>query len=204
MRRLSWALAAALAFAHAAAVLGQPAPRTGAEAPQPPPAVPPVAGLPGFLFLNQERILTGSRAGQALLAEEEAARDKLRAEARGIDTAFEAEEKRLTELRPTLPPEEFRAMADAFDARVVEARREQDERSTALAQEFDQRRRQFYARVAPILVMLMDRHGAQAIFDENSVLLADQSINITEEVVAEIDARAEQPEPEPGAGAEGE
>ena len=37
--------------------------------------------------------------------------------------------------------------------------------------------------------MLMDRYGAKAIFDENSVLLADQSLNITEAVIAEIDAR---------------
>ena len=71
---------------------------------------------------------------------------------------------------------------------MVEARREQDARANALAQEFDQRRRQFYAQVAPILVTLMDRYGAKAIFDENSVLLADQSLNITDEVIAEIDA----------------
>ena len=38
--------------------------------------------------------------------------------------------------------------------------------------------------------MLMDRYGAKAIFDENSVLLADQSLNITQAVIAEIDARA--------------
>ncbi len=36
--------------------------------------------------------------------------------------------------------------------------------------------------------MLMDRYGAQAIFDENSVLLADQTLNITAAVIAEIDA----------------
>ena len=62
--------------------------------------------------------------------------------------------------------------------------------------EFDQRRRQFYARVAPILVSLMDRYGAKAIFDENSVLLADQSLNITEAVIAEIDAQAPPATPE--------
>ena len=72
----------------------------------------------------------------------------------------------------------------------MQARRDQDARAGALAQEFDQRRRQFYARVAPILVSLMDRYGAKAIFDENSVLLADQSLNITEAVIAEIDAQA--------------
>ena len=36
----------------------------------------------------------------------------------------------------------------------------------------------------------MDRYQAKAIFDETSVLLADQSLNITEAVIAEIDAHA--------------
>jgi Skp family chaperone for outer membrane proteins len=144
-----------------------------------------------FLLLNQERILTGSRTGQALLAEEEAARDALRAEARAIDQRFEEEERRLTELRGTVSPEEFREIADEFDERVVEARRQQDARSTALVVEFDQRRRQFYAEVAPILVRLLSRFGAHAILDESSVLLADQSLNITDAVIAEIDAQAD-------------
>jgi Skp family chaperone for outer membrane proteins len=142
-----------------------------------------------FLFINQEHILTGSKAGKALLDEEEQARDKLRAEARALDSAFEQEERQLTEQRPKLGTEEFRKLADAFDERVVTARREQDNRATALAQEFDQKRRAFYAQVAPILVMLMDRYHARAIFDENSVLLADQALNITDEVIAELDSR---------------
>ena len=161
------------------------------------PVVPAAAQAPAaasaFLFINQERLLTGSKQGQALLADEERQRDTLRNEARKLDSAFEEEERRLTEQRPTLPPEEFRKLSDAFDARVVKARRDQDERASALAQQFDQRRRQFYAQVAPILVMLMDRYGAKAIFDENSVLLADQTLNITEAVIAEIDANTTPP-----------
>ena len=47
--------------------------------------------------------------------------------------------------------------------------------------------------------MLMDRYRAKAIFDETSVLLADQSLNITEAVIAEIDAGAAAPDPA-GAG----
>ena len=49
--------------------------------------------------------------------------------------------------------------------------------------------------------MLMDRYGAKAIFDENSVLLADQSLNITQAVIAEIDARAATTAPEGAAPA---
>lgn len=142
---------------------------------------------PLFLVLNQERLLTGSERGQALLAEEEAARDRLRAEAREIETAFEEEERRLTEQRPGMAAGDFRQLADDFDARVVAARREQDARASALALEFDQKRRQFYADVAPVLVGVMEERGAQAIFDESSVLIADQALNITDAVIAAID-----------------
>jgi len=142
-----------------------------------------------FLVLSQERILTGSAAGQAILAEESRARDALRAEARAIDAAFEAEERALTASRGDLSPEAFRARADDFDARVVVARREQDERSDALAQEFDRKRREFYGAVAPVLVSIMERRRADVILDENTVLLADQAVNITDAVIAEIDAR---------------
>lgn len=141
-----------------------------------------------FLFINQERILTGSRTGQALLAEEDRQRDALRADARAIDSAFEKEEQELNDARRTMASDAFRAKADDFDARVVKARQDQDTRSNALAQELDRKRRQFYAAVAPILVKMMDRFHAHAIFDENSVLLADDTLNITEAVIAEIDA----------------
>ncbi|WP_424932134.1 OmpH family outer membrane protein [Amaricoccus macauensis] len=141
-----------------------------------------------FLFINQERILVDSEAGKALLAQEETERTRLVAEARSIDAAFEAEERELTEKRKTLPAAEFAELAEDFDARVVAARQRQDERSDALAQELERARRQFFAEVAPLLVQFMDRHGASAIFDENSVLLADQRLNITDAVIEEIDA----------------
>ena len=176
------------------------APREEPAAPAPAPMPGPAGALP-FLFINQEQILTGSKSGQAILADEDRQRDALRGESRALDASFEQEESRLTEQRPTLAPEEFRKLSDAFDARVVKARSDQDERANALAQQFDQRRRQFYAQVAPILVMLMDRYGAKAIFDEQSVLLADQSLNITQAVIAEIDARAATTAPEGAAPA---
>lgn len=176
MRRLR-PRAVALACGLVAGLAGA----AGAQVAQPP------AGAP-FLFINQERILVDSETGRALLAAEEEKRKALVAEARAIDSAFEDEERQLTEKRGTIPTQEFRELADAFDERVVAARKRQDERSDGLAKELDQTRRQFYAAVAPVLVRLMERHQAQAIFDENSVLLADQRLNITDEVIAEIDA----------------
>lgn len=142
---------------------------------------------PAFVLIDQERVLTGSARGRALLAEEERERERLRLEARGIEQAFEEEERLLTERRKELDAAAFRALADDFDARVVEARRLQDEKASALASDFERRRRQFYVDVAPALVRVMESRGAYAIFDESSVLLSDQSLNITDPVIAEID-----------------
>lgn len=190
------ALVASLSGALTAQAQDAPPARPVPAEPATPGSIPVAAP---FLIISQERLLTGSEPGRRLLANEERQRDAMRTEARALDAAFEAEERKLTDERPTLDPVEFRRQSDAFDARVVKARRDQDSRSAALAQEFDQQRRQFYARVAPILVMLMDRYQARAVLDENSVLLADQSLNITQAVIAEIDARLAQ-EPETPSG----
>lgn len=160
----------------------------GLASPAPGQPVPREPMQTEFLFVNQERLLTGSRTGRALLEEEETATEALRQEARAIDADFEAREREIASLRPEITPDEFRALADEFDAEVVEARRLQDARSAALAQRLDLRRRQFFGQIAPLLVAAMERHGAAAIFDETSVLLSDQSINITDEIILAIDA----------------
>ena len=87
------------------------------------PPRPSAAPASSFLFINQERLLTGSKQGQALLGRRGApARHVAERGANARFPAFEEEERRLTEQRPTLPPEEFRKLSDAFDARVVKAR----------------------------------------------------------------------------------
>ncbi len=181
MRRLVIAASLALTALPAGALRAQE-PAGGADRTSEP--------RPIFLLLNQERILTDSARGKALLALEDAERERARSEGRAIETAFEEEERRLTEQRADLDPGAFRKLADAFDARVVAARRDQDARAAELAQEFDQRRREFYADVAPILVQQMERVGALAILDETTVLIADQSLNVTDEVIAELDRQS--------------
>ena len=143
---------------------------------------PAAAAAPPFLIINQEQHpdrLAG-RPGSCSPTRSASA-TRCAAEARALDAAFEAEEQRLTEQRPDLDAGGV-PQAVATPSTRAWCRRGATRTSarSALAQEFDQRRRQFYARVAPILVTLMDRYGAKAIFDENSVLLADQSLNITD------------------------
>ena len=73
-----------------------------------------------FLIINQERLLTGSRAGQEILAEEERQRDTLRSEARALDASFEAEERmwKSASTGPMLPSVSSRPQSEPTSAKA--------------------------------------------------------------------------------------
>jgi len=140
-----------------------------------------------ILIVDQERLLTDSRMGRDILDQNAAETEELRAEGQRLDRAFEAEERSLAEQRPQMTPEEFRALADAFDEKVVRTRAEQQEKSSALGTRVDQRRVEFLTRVGPILGELLTETGASAVLDERAVLVSNENLNITNEVIKRLD-----------------
>lgn len=154
-----------------------PAPAQQAEIPPSP-----------LLVINQERLLTGSALGQMVAAVDEAEKKVLAGEGESLSVALEAEEKALTEKRKQVTPEAFRILADEFDTRVVAIRADQDVKAAALGAAIEGRRRQFYNRIAPVLLAIMQKYQASVMMDQRSVILSVRSVNVTDEAVARIDA----------------
>ncbi|QHQ34718.1 OmpH family outer membrane protein [Algicella marina] len=142
---------------------------------------------PAFLVIEQERLLTDSAAGQAVLAEEEADRNALLEEGRALDAQFEAEEQALTEQRATMDAAAFRELADAFDEKVVATRRDQEQKAANLNRRAEERRREFLQQVQPILLEVLEASGATAVVDRRLVLIFKQELNITSEVIRRLD-----------------
>ncbi len=165
-------------------------------------ALPALAQDPAatpFVVLDQERLFQGSRAAMRLSAEIEQATLDLAAENRQIEAELSAEELELTEARPTMDPEAFRALADAFDMKVQRLRAEQDAKELALTQRREEDRQGFLRRITPVLAELARERGALAILDRRVVVLSAGSIDITDEAIARIDERfdtAVEPAPE--------
>ncbi len=163
-------------------------PATGQEAAQEtaqetarPPASP-------ILVLDQERMLNDTAVADRIAAEVDRRASALAAENRTIEAELSAEELALTERRKTLPVDEFRALADAFDAKVQRIRSEQDAKERALQQMREQERQGFLRRVTPILADIVRERGALVMLDRRTVLLSADSIDITDEAIARIDA----------------
>jgi Skp family chaperone for outer membrane proteins len=184
MSRLAQAAALALAF-----LAGAPA----AAQTEPPPAVP-------FLTVDQERLFADSLWGRRAVKEIEEASKALQAENRKIEAALTAEEKALTERRPTLPPEEFRKLADEFDSRVSGIRKAQDDKARSIAEQRDRERQAFFEAALPIMGEVMSERGAVAILDNRAIFLSVKAIDATEAVLARLNdklgAGPAQPQPD--------
>lgn len=143
---------------------------------------------PIVLTLDQERLFQGSAAAARISAAIERQAAELAAENREIEAALSAEELELTEARPTLEPEAFRALADAFDEKVQRIRGEQDAKERALQELREAERQNFLRRISPVLAEIARERGALLILDRRAVLLSADSIDITDEAIARIDA----------------
>jgi len=157
-----------------------------------------------ILVLDQERLFDGALLAGQLSEDFEARSAALAAENRAIEAELVAEELELTELRPTMEPAEFRALADAFDEKVREIRTEQDTKVRELQLLRERERQDFLRRVTPVLGEIVRERGAVAVLDRRTVVISAESIDITDEVIDRINAAfaeppddAPQPEPDP-------
>jgi Skp family chaperone for outer membrane proteins len=137
--------------------------------------------------LDRDRLFAESMMGKAMQAQIEEASAALIAENRRLEAALEAEEQALTDRRPTMPAEEFRAMAAEFDTRVEELRTAQDAKSRALSRQVEQNRQKFFDAALPVLGGLMLDIKAVAILDRSAVILTFDQLDVTDLAIARMD-----------------
>ena len=139
-----------------------------------------------ILVIDPGQLFAKSQFGQRVSDEIESQGIVLAEENRRIEAELAAEEKQLTEERPTMTPSEFRQVADAFDAKVRKIRSTQDAKADALNQEGGAAERRFLSVARPVLEELMLEAGASVLLDSRMVLLSAGVIDVTDEAVEQI------------------
>ena len=140
-----------------------------------------------ILVLDVERLFEETRLGQRMTAEHQAQREELAARNRKLEAELEAEEQRLTDIRSETSPDEFRALADAFDAKVQEIRRDSERRALDLERDRELLPRMFLRAVEQALFDVMRESGGVAVLDARTVLFRADAIDITDTAIARID-----------------
>ena len=159
-----------------------------------------------ILTIDPERLFEGTAFGQRALREIEARAQDLAAENRRIEAELIAEEGELTELRPTLEIDEFRALADAFNEKVDRIRQEQDAKELEFQRLQDIERQRFFGQIGQILSAILRERNAAMVLDRRNVFISIESADITQVAIDRINAeigdgsRAAPPGPEPETG----
>lgn len=141
-----------------------------------------------ILVLDQARLFNGSKLAERLSTEMDRRVAALTAENRKIEAELEAEELDLTSRKSELPPEEFTALADAFNEKVQRLRAEQDAKEQSLQQQREDGRANILAQVTPIIAEIARERNALVVLDRRSVILAIDAIDITDEAIDRVNA----------------
>lgn len=141
-----------------------------------------------ILTVETDRLFTESLYGRRIQGEFVDARNALIAENRTKEAELLAEEKELTELRATLSREEFSKLAEEFDAKTQIIRSEQGAKDTEIRSDLESSRLEFLQIIQGIFAEIMRERRALAIFSNDTVILVADSINITDDAIAKIDA----------------
>lgn len=142
-----------------------------------------------ILIVDQEQLFLKSDYGKKILEKLEADAAALAAENREIEASLQAEEQDLTAKRATLPAEDFRAMAAAFDEKVVQIRATQDAKTRELLRLRERAPQQFLQDIRPLLIQLAREKGAQVVLEADSVVFGSGQIDITAAMIERINAQ---------------
>jgi len=142
-----------------------------------------------FLTLDQDRLFAESDFGQRVRREIEERARALGIENRSIETELSAEERALTRRRDEMPADEFRDLADAFDAKVIATRERQDAKARAIDEYAETERQRFFSEMLPVLLEIVRDTGASAILEDRAIILAAEGLDITGEALQRINAR---------------
>lgn len=165
------------------------------------------------VVIDPERLLTETLYGRRLQSEIQTARERLIAQNDRVAADLEAEELALTEKRATTPPDEFRALADAFDQKVEQLRLEAEQMSRDLERRRDLAPVQFMRVIQPVLSELLQEAEAVVMLDVRTVLLRAEVADVSDLAIARInerigtgpatpEAQPEAPEPAEPSGSE--
>ena len=140
------------------------------------------------LTINEGALYAGSAWGRRVQADLERLSRELAAENDRIYDELAAQEDELTALRATLPPDEFRKRADAFDAHAQAVRAERQAVVRNLNDMADAERQNFFAVSVPIFADVMGERGAMVILDQRMVFISADAVDVTETLIERIDA----------------
>lgn len=166
---------AALAFASVATLAAAPA----ASA-----ATPAV-----IVIVNMQQIFTQSKVGQSIRTQLQDQAKKLQDEDKKGEAAIQAEAKALSDQRSLLSADDFKKKVQALEQKEGERQNKMRAKGEALQLGVNKARQEVEAAIRPIFADVMKKNGATLLLDQSVVLAGGVDLDITDEVLKQLDEK---------------
>jgi Skp family chaperone for outer membrane proteins len=133
-----------------------------------------------ILVIQSDRLFSESEFGQRVARDRAAAEAALEEENQRVATELEEEERVLTEQRKTMPSADFRAAADAFDAKAQAAREAQISKQREISQTAENERLRFLRSLNPVLEQILAESNALIILERRTAFAVRDVLDVTD------------------------
>lgn len=155
-------------------------------APPPPPNGAPTAQI---LMIDMRRVMGLSKVGQDIQHQVEALKQQATNELNGEGGALKNEEMQLQQQAAILAPDVKARKIKDFQARAEVFQKKVQQRSGLIQGGVIKAQQQIEQALGPILQGIMKERGATILLDRSSILLAPNSIDVTQLVIQRLDMK---------------
>lgn len=140
-------------------------------------------------FVDFKYILNESNAGKKA---QNALKSKLNNGLKGLkdkETKIQDEEKKIIQQKKLISPEEYKKKVSELRKKVSSLQTERNNLLENISKERTKARNELLKNLNPILSEYMKKNQIRIILDKKSILLADENLNITDEIISLLNAK---------------
>lgn len=153
-------------------------------------AAPLAAQAQKIAIIDTERVLTASEVGKQALESLTALRQQKQQQGESLERELQDLQTRLQEGRLSLSEDKLAELQRQAEDKALAMRRFQDDANRELAKRRDEVLAQVDQRVMPVITRYGQQNGYDLIFRkfESGLIYANEAVDITDEVIATLDA----------------
>lgn len=139
--------------------------------------------------VDVRKVIQDSEAGKSIQAALKTKRDVLQKEANAFEKKMREEEQKLIQERKTAKAADFEAKKKAFEENFVKTRQSIMKKTSDLDNQRKVALRKLQENIGKVTADIADKQKIKIVVDREMVVIVDQTLDLTDEVLAGLNAR---------------
>jgi Skp family chaperone for outer membrane proteins len=148
-----------------------------------------IAAAPNVAIVDADKILSESKAAKSLQSQIKLKKETFQKEFSAKEKELKKTETDLLSQRETLSAEDFASKRKAYEAQILETRKLFQKRRNALDTGLSKAMESLRKNIIEAAAKIADEKGFDIVLTRDSVLIAEKSLDITDEVLGALDAQ---------------